>query len=414
MAAAGSTGVVMVALAANLGIAVAKFAAAAWTASSAMLSEAIHSLVDTSNQALLLFGIKRAARPADARHPFGYSRELYFWSFIVAILLFSMGAGVAIYEGVHKLTDPHPVSNPEINYIVLSVAMLLEGFSTWKAVSVFNAQRGEQGLVAALKSSKDPALFTVVLEDLAAMTGLVVALVGVFVADRYGIAEADGIASIVIGLVLGFVAAFMSIEIQALIIGESADAKVQAGLALMIAEEAGGNGSGRPIRHVNEIRTVHLGPDDVLVAASVDFHDAETAKSVEATIGRLDRRIRSVYPQVRRLYLEVQSEADHRGVLRPATGSVPVVATGAPGGAVVVPSDVSFGSGGVGSVATSTGAGVGAGAGAGELVAAVPQADVTDVGRPGSAGAGAPAASVSPRINARPPNAKKRGKRRRK
>lgn len=312
MAAGGSTSVVLVALGCNLGIAVAKFVAAAWTGSSAMLSEAIHSLVDTSNQGLLLHGLKRAERPADARHPFGYSKELFFWSFIVAILLFSMGAGVSLYEGVMKLLSPHPIESAGINYIVLAVAIALEGVSTWKAVSAFNSKRGEAGMLAALRASKDPALFTVVLEDLAAMAGLVVALSGVMAADLLGIIEADGIASIIIGLLLASVAAFMSIEIKALIIGEAASAAVTAGLKHLVLTETG---PGRPIRAINEIRTMHLGPEDVLVAASVDFQDGETAKSVEATTGRLDRAIRAKFPSVRHLFLEVQSEADHRHAL---------------------------------------------------------------------------------------------------
>lgn len=312
VSAGGSTGVVMVALACNLGIAAAKFAAAAWTGSSAMLSEAIHSLVDTSNQALLLVGIKRAARPADARHPFGYAREIYFWSFIVAILLFSMGAGVSIYEGIDKLAHPHPIHDAYITYIVLGTAIVLEGISTWKAVSEFNSRRGEVGMLAALRSSKDPTLFTVVLEDLAALAGLAVALAGILAADKFGFALADGIASIVIGLILAAVAAFMSIEIQGLIIGEATHPSVQDGLRVLVAAETG---EGRPIRRINEIRTMHLGPDDVLVAASCDFNDSETAKSVEATGARIERAIKARYPQVKRLYIEVQSDRDHASLL---------------------------------------------------------------------------------------------------
>jgi len=304
----GSTSVVLVALGCNLGIAVSKFAAALYTGSAAMLSEAVHSLVDTSNQALLLFGLKRSARPADARHPFGYSKELYFWSFVVAILLFSMGAGVSLYEGVHKLHDPHPVTSPEVNYIVLGIAILLEGVSTWKAVSEFNARRGEQGILSALRSSKDPALFTVVMEDVAALAGLLTALAGISAAHFLGLEAADGLASVVIGLILAVVAAFMSVEIQGLLIGEAASPQVQAELRGLIEAEAG---QGRPVRAINEIRTMHLGPDDVLVTASLDFNDTETAVGVERTIGKLDRAIKGRFPQVRRLYLEVQSERDH-------------------------------------------------------------------------------------------------------
>ncbi len=308
MAHAQSTIVVLVALACNLAIAAAKFAAFVWTGSSAMLSEAIHSLVDTSNQALLLHGLKRSRRPADARHPFGYGRELYFWSFIVAILLFSLGSGVALYEGVEKLHNPRPLEHAYINYIVLAVAMVLEGISTWKAVGEFNARRGNARALDALRASKDPALFAIVLEDIAAMAGLFVALIGVFAADRLGIAEADGIASIVIGLILAAVAAFMSIEIKSLIVGEAASPSVRSGLRRIIAAESGPAG---PIRTVNEIRTMHMGPEDVLVAASADFHDGETAASVEAATTRIERAIKARYPEVTRFFLEVQGAESH-------------------------------------------------------------------------------------------------------
>ncbi len=308
MSAGGSTSVVIVALASNLGIAVAKFAAAAWTGSSAMLSEAIHSLVDTSNQGLLLYGIKRSERPADERHPFGYSREIYFWSFIVAILLFSMGAGVSIYEGIAKLLEPHPIKDPAVNYIVLAVAIGLEGVSTWRALTEFNAQRGSLDPIRALRTSKDAALFTVVLEDLAALTGLVVAIAGIAAAHLLHLEWADGVASIVVGLVLAAVAAFMSIEIQGLLIGEAASPEVVAGIRELIADETG---PGKPILALNELRTMHLGPADVLVAASCDFQDGETAKSVEATTARIERAVKARYPEVRQLYFEVQSQKDH-------------------------------------------------------------------------------------------------------
>ncbi len=324
MAAGGSTGVVLVALGCNLGIAVAKFVAAALTGSSAMLSEAIHSLVDTSNQGLLLVGIKRAARPADARHNFGYSRELYFWSFIVAILLFSMGAGVSIYEGVQKLAEPHPIQDPEINYAVLGVALLLEAVSTWKALGAFNSQRGRLGPVAALKASKDPVLFTVLLEDIAAMAGLVAAFTGIAVAHHYAIPEADGVASIVIGLILGAVAAFMSIEIHSLIIGEAADPGVVEGIRTIIVGESD---TGKAVRAIGEVRTVHLGPDDILVTAGVDFDDTAQVGEVEATTARLERAIKAAYPGVRQLFIAVQATSAMAGGKAPrAAASVSVAA----------------------------------------------------------------------------------------
>lgn len=307
MEAGGSKSIIFVALACNLGIAVAKFVAATWTQSSAMLSEAIHSLVDTSNQILLLFGINRASRPPDAQHPFGYGKEIYFWSFIVAMVLFALGAGVAIYEGVEKVLAPHPLRNAYVLYIVLCVAILLEGYSMLKALREFNARRKPSGLgfVDALRASKDPSLFAIVLEDAAAITGLFIALLGTFIADFGGYEMADGIASILIGCVLGFVAIFMSSEIRSLIVGESASRTVREGLRRIIAEETGPD---KPIRTINEIRTMHLGPQEVLVTASVDFEDWVSARTVEDVTSRLQQAIKSRYPEVQHLFIEVQSE----------------------------------------------------------------------------------------------------------
>lgn len=321
MSANGSTSVVVVALAANLGIAVAKFVAAAWTGSSAMLSEAIHSLVDTGNQGLLLLGLKRAARPADAVHPFGYSKELYFWSFVVAILLFSLGAGVAIYEGVDKLMRPHPITDPLVNYVVLAVAFALEGVSAAKAISEFNKRRGTVPASVALRASKDPALFTVLLEDMAALIGLAIATLGIAVSHMTGSPVADGYASILIGLLLGAVAAFMSVEIRSLIIGEAASPAVRRDIQEAIVAELR---PGRPIRAVNEIRTMHLGPTDILVAASVDFEDGETAASIEAATTRIEEAIRSRHPEVRRIFIEGQSAGDYARAERRIEGLPPM------------------------------------------------------------------------------------------
>jgi cation diffusion facilitator family transporter len=308
VSAGGSTGVVVVALAANLGIAVAKFVAAAWTGSSAMLAEAIHSLVDTGNQGLLLLGIKRSQRPADAVHPFGYAKELYFWGFVVAVLLFSLGAGVAIYEGIDKLLRPHPITDPLVNYAVLAVAFVLEAISANKAIGEFNRRRGNVPAGVALRASKDPALFTVLLEDIAALIGLIIAAIGVGISHATGSPTADGYASILIGLVLGMVAAFMSIEIRSLIIGEAASPAVRRDIQEAILAELA---PGRPIRAINEIRTMHLGPTDILVVASVDFEDDETAASIEAAVARIEATIRTHTPAVRRIFIEGQSARDH-------------------------------------------------------------------------------------------------------
>jgi cation diffusion facilitator family transporter len=306
MAAEGSTRVVLIALTCNLGIAVSKFAAAAFTGSSAMLSEAIHSLVDTANQALLLHGIRRARRPADARHPFGYGKELYFWSFVVAILLFSLGAGVSVYEGVTKLMSPHPIKDPHINYAVLGVAIVLESVSTWQALTAFNAVRGDERAITTLRRSKDPAMFTVLLEDLAALAGLVVAFIGIAAAHLGGLEWADGAASIVIGLILASVAAFLSTEIKSLLIGEAASADVQNGVHARLLAESGAIG---PVRGINDIRTMQLGPHEVIVAASVDMEDLATAADVEAANARLTRVIKADFPQVRYLFIEVAAAA---------------------------------------------------------------------------------------------------------
>ena len=306
MAAEGSTKVVLIALACNFGIAVSKFAAAAYTGSSAMLSEAIHSLVDTSNQALLFHGIKRSARPPDARHPFGYAKELYFWSFVVAILLFSLGSGVSIYEGIEKLLHPHPISNPEVNYMVLGFALALESVSTWQALKAFNATRNGERALTALRRSKDPAMFTVLLEDVAALAGLAVALAGIAAAHLAGLEWADGVASVIIGLILASVAAFLAIEIKSLLVGEAAAPEVVASIRALLAAEGGKIG---PVRSINEIRTMQLGPHDVIVAASVDMADDATAADVEAANTRLDRAIKARHPEVKFLYIEVEAAA---------------------------------------------------------------------------------------------------------
>lgn len=319
MAAAGSTRVVIAALAANGAIAAAKFAAAAWTGSAAMLSEAIHSLADTANQGLLLHGISRSARPPDARHPFGYAKEIYFWSFVVAILLFSLGAGIAIYEGVDKLRNPHPVTDPIVNYVVLGVAIVFECLSTYVAVREFNKRRGATGMMAALRSSKDPALFTVLLEDTAALAGLATALAGIAASHLLGWSMGDAIASIVIGLILGYVAAFMAVETKSLIIGEAASEDLQRQVSDLLRGEIRTAG---PLAGVGRPTTMHLGPEHVIAAVPLDFRDQATATEVEATIAALEARVRAAHPEVKHLFLEARPLAQ-----APAS---PALATSAP------------------------------------------------------------------------------------
>lgn len=309
--ATGSTRIILIALGANAAIAVAKFAAFMWTGSSAMLSEAVHSAADTSNQGLLLVGQSRARRPADSRHPFGYARELYFWSFVVAILLFSLGAGVSIYEGVEKLLHPHPISNPEVNYAVLIFAMVFEGYAIRAAIKEYNHRHRGQPVFSTLRSSKDPALFTILLEDAAALSGLTVAFIGILLAHLAGWEAADGIASVIIGVILAFVAAFIAIEVKGLLIGEAATPEVRAGIERILKD---GTASDGQIRGINELRTMQLGANDILVAASVDLDDDMSAAEVKDLTIRLETAIKSAYPDVRKFYIEVQSRADHEAM----------------------------------------------------------------------------------------------------
>jgi cation diffusion facilitator family transporter len=298
--------VVLVALGCNLAIAAAKFVAAGWTGSSAMLSEAVHSLVDSGNQALLIHGTRRAARPPDRRHPFGYARELYFWSFVVAILLFAMGAGLSIYEGIQKLLDPHPMSNPEVNYVVLAIAFALESVSAWKALDAFNAKRGGQAPVSALRASKDPALFTVLLEDLAALAGLGVALIGIAASHLLGLYAADGVASIIVGGILATVAAFVAVEVKGLLIGEAAEEALEQTLTEIVQRETQSAG---PIRSLNEMRTLQLGADAVLAAIRLDVEDGASGAEVEAAVARLHRTIKAKFKEVAFLLIEPTADA---------------------------------------------------------------------------------------------------------
>ncbi|MEZ5924322.1 MAG: cation diffusion facilitator family transporter [Hyphomicrobiaceae bacterium] len=309
MAAGGSTKVVVAALLGNAAIAVTKFAAAFFTGSSAMLSEAVHSVVDTGNQGLLLYGIGRAARPADDQHPFGYSKEIYFWSFIVAILLFSLGAGVAIYEGIEKILHPEPMRDAYMNYIVLIAAMLFEAGSFFVALTEFNKARGSVRILAAIIQSKDAAVFTVLLEDMAALSGLTLALAGVALADLGGIATADGFASLAIGVLLAFVAAFLTWQTKGLIIGEAASSELTRGVEALIRAHP-------HVNAINELRTMHLGPDDVLLAVSVDFKDRRSTETIEQAITEIEGRIKTRWPAIRRVFLEVQSRAQHTAMER--------------------------------------------------------------------------------------------------
>jgi cation diffusion facilitator family transporter len=297
--------VILAALAGNSAIAVTKFAAAGMTGSSSMLSEAIHSVVDTGNQGLLLFGIRRAGRPADADHPFGYGMELYFWTFVVAILIFAGGAGVSVYEGVTKLGNPHPIVDAHINYIVLGVALILEAGAWWVAFKEFSKSKGDMGTLEAVRRSKDPAIFTVLFEDSAAIAGLVIAAVGIGLADILDEPLWDAIGSIIIGVVLAVTAALLAYECKGLLIGEGAGRRVVQGVRRIAGEQDG-------VARINEALTMHLGPRDVLLNLSLDFKDRLSSVEVEKTISALEREIKTTYPEITRVFIEAQSRAGHR------------------------------------------------------------------------------------------------------
>ncbi|MFQ5467825.1 MAG: cation diffusion facilitator family transporter, partial [Kiloniellaceae bacterium] len=269
----------LAAMAGNGLIAVTKFVAAAMTGSSAMFSEAVHSTVDTGNQALLLYGMRRAGRPPDRAHPFGHGREIYFWAFVVAIMIFATGAGVSLYEGIIKIRNPEPIVSPHVNYIVLALAIVFESGSWLIAFREFRARKGRRGYFTALRLSKDPSLFTVLMEDTAAVAGLLIALVGVWLAETLNMPVLDGVTSVLIGLVLAAVAVFLAYETKGLLIGEAAAPEVVADVRRLVAADAG-------VERVNELLTMHLGPRDVLLNLSADFADTLSAAQVEDTIAR--------------------------------------------------------------------------------------------------------------------------------
>ncbi len=276
--------VIYAALAANLGIAVAKFIAAALTGSSSMISEGVHSVVDSGNQGLLLLGVRRSARPPDADHPFGHGKELYFWGLVVAIVLFGLGGGVSLYEGITHVLEPTPVADPLPSFIVLGIAFILEGTSWTVAAREIAPEVRAEGILAALRTNKDPSVITVLLEDSAALAGLIVAGIGISLAVMFDEPRFDGAASIVIGALLAFVAVFLAYESRGLLIGEQVDSDLMA--TLRRTTEAQDD-----VVAIERVRTMHLGPDEVLITMRVQFDEAATVDLVGA-IGRLRDRLR--------------------------------------------------------------------------------------------------------------------------
>jgi cation diffusion facilitator family transporter len=305
VARASSKTVIYAALAGNLLVAVTKFAAAAYTGSSAMLSEAVHSTVDSGNQVLMLFGLRRAARPATPAHPFGHGLQLYFWTFVVAVLIFGVGAGVSIVEGIDKIRTPHPIESPIVNYVVIGFALIFEGTVWLVAVQAFRKAKGPLGWLNAVQLSKDPTVFTVLFEDTAAILGLLVAILGIWTSQRLAMPVLDGVASLVIGLILAGTAAFLAWECQSLLTGEGVSPVVRASIQQIASTEPG-------VVRPNEILTMHFGPRDVLVALSLDFEDRRSAADVEAAVTQIERRIKAAHPEVTRVFVEAQSLEAHR------------------------------------------------------------------------------------------------------
>lgn len=290
------TRTLVIALAANLGIAVSKFVAAAITGSSAMLTEGVHSVVDSTNQLLLMWGRRQAKRPPDKLHPFGYGRELYFWSFVVAVLVFSLGAGVSVYEGFLHIMHPEPPVSPIIAYAVLLIAFLLEGWSTIEAFQDFKKSKGNLGWFQAVRQSKDPPAFIVLLENGAAIAGIAAAAIGLLLTQFTGNAFFDGAASVVIGVILGFTAALLAYESKGLLIGEAANPVLVENLRKLASEQTGVVG-------VGHVLTLHSSPDQITVMMNVDFRDDVLAGEVERIVCRIEEEARDRWPAVRRLFV---------------------------------------------------------------------------------------------------------------
>ena len=291
-----------IAFGANLGIAVSKFVAAALTGSSAMLTEGVHSVVDSTNQLLLLWGRHASHRPPDRMHPLGYGRELYFWSFVVAVMVFALGAGVSIYEGILHIQNPEPAISPLIAYVVLFIAFMLEGGSTLEAFKDFKAAKGDLGWVEAVKRSKDPPGFIVLLENGAAMAGIIVAALGLALSQFTGNPFFDGAASVVIGVILGITAWILAVESKQLLIGESADPEMVDGIKEMVERRGGVVG-------VGDVLTMHSSPDQITVLISVDFQDDLTAAEVERIVDGIEQEAEKRWPAVEQMYVRPMSGA---------------------------------------------------------------------------------------------------------
>ncbi len=290
----------MAALIGNGVIAVTKFAASLFTGSSAMLSEAFHSCVDTVNQVLLLYGLRRSTAPADASHPYGYGKELYFWTFVVAIMVFALGAGISLYEGITHLQHPQVITDTYVNYIVLGVALIFEGNSWWIALREFQKRRTKETIFQKVHRTKDPTLIAVLFEDSAAMLGLAVAFAGIVASQVFDSAQFDAWASIGIGMILAVVAAWLAYESKGLLVGEGVEPQTLEDVKRIITADA-------RVTRLVEVLTMHLGPQDVLLTLDVDFADRLSTSEMEETIVDLERRIQHHHPEITRIFIEAKS-----------------------------------------------------------------------------------------------------------
>jgi cation diffusion facilitator family transporter len=290
---------IFAAIAGNLAIAATKMMAAFFTGSSAMLSEGIHSLVDTGNGGLLLLGFRMSQKPPDANHPFGHGKELYFWSLVVAILIFALGGGMSVYEGVTHLSHPQ-VQHSIWNYVVLGFAIVFESFSFYFAYKAFRAEMSGQGVFETIRSSKDPTTFTVLFEDTAALLGLIVAFLGIFLGHQLNNPYLDGVASIVIGAILAVVAGFLAYESKGLLIGEGVDPQTLASIRALARSDPA-------VAQVRKSLTMHFSPDDVLLTLDLGFKKHLTAEKIAAAVSRLEKNIRDQHPEIKHIFIEARS-----------------------------------------------------------------------------------------------------------
>jgi cation diffusion facilitator family transporter len=291
---------IFAAIAGNLAIAATKFVAAAFTGSSAMLSEGIHSLVDTGNGALLLVGARASRKPADAKHPFGHGKEVYFWTLVVAILIFALGGGMSVYEGVTHIQHARKIENPLWNYLVLGLAIIFEGISFYFAFRAFRKEIGSEGIWRSVKSSKDPTTFTILFEDTAAMLGLIIALVGIFLGQQLDNPYLDAVASIVIGAMLGVVAIFLAYESRSLLVGEGVDEETLDSIRSIVT-------SNPAVAEVSQMLTMHFGPHEVLLTLNLRFANEITASEIAAVIDELENKIRAEHPEIKHIFIETES-----------------------------------------------------------------------------------------------------------